>query len=39
VGWPNSTNVVLMSLATFATLASGLDYLVAAVRARRASRG
>ena len=35
----NTTNAVLMSLATFATLASGLDYLVAAVRARRASRG
>jgi CDP-diacylglycerol--glycerol-3-phosphate 3-phosphatidyltransferase len=35
----NILNVVLMTVATVATLASGLDYLVAATRARRASRG
>ncbi len=35
----NVLNLILMTLATIATLASGLDYLVAAARARRASRG
>ena len=37
--WYDTLNVVLMTLATIATLSSGLDYLVAAARARRASRG
>lgn len=34
--WYSTLNVVLMTLATVVTLASGLDYVVAAVRSRRA---
>lgn len=36
--WYDTLNVVLMTIATIATLGSGLDYVVAAVRAKRSSR-
>ena len=36
--WYNTLNVVLMTIATIATLGSGLDYVVAAVRAKRSAK-
>ena len=35
--WYNTLNIVLMTIATVATLASGLDYVVSAARAKRAA--
>ncbi|CAB4552834.1 unannotated protein [freshwater metagenome] len=35
--WYNTFNLVLMTIATVATLASGLDYVVSAARAKRAA--
>ena len=36
--WYDALNVVLMSVATVATLASGVDYVVSALRSKRSAR-